>query len=122
MRKLFIMKFPSPVAVKWLAEFLGAELVGELLVRASIDKAGKDWTLPITKEALVLLRAEALRAPARGPSDRLFDLELGSLDKVREVGVGEGGVLERGRSELGVGSRSDGPLSEGGTQTGEQVA
>ncbi len=29
LRKLFIMKFPSPVAVQWIAEFLGAELIGD---------------------------------------------------------------------------------------------
>lgn len=29
LRKLFIMKFPSPVAVQWMAEFLDAELIGD---------------------------------------------------------------------------------------------
>jgi UDP-3-O-[3-hydroxymyristoyl] glucosamine N-acyltransferase len=29
LRKLFIMKFPSPVSVQWLADFLGAELAGD---------------------------------------------------------------------------------------------
>ena len=29
LRKLFIMKFPSPVSVKWLADFLGAEVIGD---------------------------------------------------------------------------------------------
>jgi UDP-3-O-[3-hydroxymyristoyl] glucosamine N-acyltransferase len=29
LRKLLIMQFPSPVSVQWLAEFLGAELVGD---------------------------------------------------------------------------------------------
>jgi UDP-3-O-[3-hydroxymyristoyl] glucosamine N-acyltransferase len=29
LRKLFIMKFPSPVSVQWMADFLGAELVGD---------------------------------------------------------------------------------------------
>jgi UDP-3-O-[3-hydroxymyristoyl] glucosamine N-acyltransferase len=29
LRKLFIMKFPSPVSVQWMADFLGARLVGD---------------------------------------------------------------------------------------------
>jgi UDP-3-O-[3-hydroxymyristoyl] glucosamine N-acyltransferase len=29
LRKLFIMKFPSPVSIQWMAEFLGAELIGD---------------------------------------------------------------------------------------------
>jgi UDP-3-O-[3-hydroxymyristoyl] glucosamine N-acyltransferase len=29
LRKLFVMKFPSPVSVQWIAEFLGAELIGD---------------------------------------------------------------------------------------------
>ena len=29
MRKLFIMKFPSPVSIQWIADFLGAELIGD---------------------------------------------------------------------------------------------
>jgi len=29
LRKLLIMKFPSPVSIQWMAEFLGAELIGD---------------------------------------------------------------------------------------------
>src|SRR6201996_9734162 len=29
LRKIFTMRFPSPVSIQWVAEFLGAELIGD---------------------------------------------------------------------------------------------
>lgn len=74
------LRWSESLAIRWDDLDLEAE---RLTVRAEIDKAGRRWVLPLTEEALRVLRAEARRP--HQPGDRVFRLPRGGRDELSTI-------------------------------------
>ncbi len=84
------LRFTEGTSIRWSDVDLPA---GRLTVRKEIDKAGKTWVLPLSVEALELLREEVKRPHHAG--DRLFPFKSVrdsfdvAIDKLNENREGE---------------------------------